>query len=468
MSCRKVVICVILLTLSLHLFTSCKSKDDEAAPPATSKPVNTSTTQTDLATVNYIEIVYAVYYLPASAEDPVKTVTQQVEKHFPEFKLVAKVPSQPGQLSLYYKVENNVAENFTPPNLQSLGYFGHGLTTEQANALQSSKQALILVFTYPRKDIWNGLRSANALVAKIAQETGGLIWDDETREVFAHEAWVKKRIDTWTEPLPAASGQIIIHAYKKDEYVRAISLGMTKFGQPDIVIDNFSWSTNRNMGILINLFAQAIIEGEAFSLNSDFELDLRAIKNSQVREPQVKSLKKNAKAIGHIHLKPGIWEQGDPHNQLLEISFNRYAGPDLHAQQESFLGEFFGWEDSPASIKHSEELLAASKKAKEQLPALQKLFQKKLAPGEFISVKAPFKVPNDRGVEWMWVEVTTWDGKEMKGLLKNEPYNIPKLHGGQVVTVLQDDIFDYIHTFPDGSTEGNTTGEIIKRQSPNK
>jgi len=44
---------------------------------------------------------------------------------------------------------------------------------------------------------------------------------------------------------------------------------------------------------------------------------------------------------------------------------------------------------------------------------------------------------------------------------------IPELHSGEVVEIREDDVFDYIHRFPDGHDEGNTTGEIIHRTQKN-
>lgn len=63
----------------------------------------------------------------------------------------------------------------------------------------------------------------------------------------------------------------------------------------------------------------------------------------------------------------------------------------------------------------------------------------------------------------MWVEVTSWDGDVISGLLKNEPANIPSLHGGQQVTVSQSKVFDYIRRVADGREEGNETGRILQR-----
>ena len=63
----------------------------------------------------------------------------------------------------------------------------------------------------------------------------------------------------------------------------------------------------------------------------------------------------------------------------------------------------------------------------------------------------------------MWVEVTSWKGSKIKGLLENQPFNIPDLHSGQIVKVREEDVFDYVWQYSDGREEGNTTGEILKK-----
>jgi uncharacterized protein YegJ (DUF2314 family) len=128
------------------------------------------------------------------------------------------------------------------------------------------------------------------------------------------------------------------------------------------------------------------------------------------------------------------------------------------------LSSLFGWEDSVTHIRHDKELKASSRRARAKLPSLRAAFNAGLAPGEFIQVKAPFETP-DGGREWMWVEVTAWDGDTITGLLKNEPFNIPDLHGGQSVQVSQAEVFDYIRRFPDGTQEGNETSKLIERQN---
>jgi len=255
---------------------------------------------------------------------------------------------------------------------------------------------------------------------------------------------------------------ITIHAYSTGEFVRAISLGMVKFGLPDVVVEDFSWSANRHIGHLINFFTQAMAEGARIEKDGEYDLDLKSLDNEDVREPQIKSLMAHATARAQLTLREGVHEDGDPRNRLIALSFERYPGADKHARQDAMVAALFGWQDAIKKVKHNAELEAASKRAREQLPALRTAFLEGFPPGEYLQLKAPFDVPGG-GHEYMWVEVTTWDGEKIKGLLKNEPFNIPKLHGGQIVEIQQGTVFDYIRRLADGTQTGNETGKILEK-----
>src|SRR5262249_14111701 len=144
----------------------------------------------------------------------------------------------------------------------------------------------------------------------------------------------KRRIADWTEDVPDLSKQVVIHAYQTDGFVRAITLGMEKFGLPDLVIDEFSWSLQRNMVDVMMLFAQALAENSTLPKPGEFDLSFDAIRNPKVREPQVKSLLPGATGVLLLSLTEGIWEEGDPKNRLIEIQFSRGKGPDIHAKQK--------------------------------------------------------------------------------------------------------------------------------------
>jgi len=310
--------------------------------------------------------------------------------------------------------------------------------------------------------VWTALRTANLLAEEIAQRTGGLVCDEEAREVFSPDAWHEKRLKSWTGNVPDISSQTVVQTYKKDEFVRAITLGVKKAGLPDVVMDDLPWASEHQVGNLINIFCQSMAEGAVFEKSGKFSLHLRAIKNSEVRDAQLKSVKGNFVGVAHLSLKPGVWEEGDPKNRLIQLTADRYVGNDVPAKQGMMLDCFFGWEDKVTAVEHNEVLLEESRKERAKVPWLQKDFNAGLQPGEFIQVKVPFKTP-DGGNEWMWVEITSWKGNLIRGILENDPFNVPDLHGGQVVEVSQGNIFDYIRQYPDKRWEGNTTGEIIRK-----
>jgi len=70
-------------------------------------------------------------------------------------------------------------------------------------------------------------------------------------------------LDDW---IPTIEKQMTIHVYKKDEFVRAITLGMKKAGLPDVVVEEFDWSSENQVGDLINIFCQAMAEGASLNV----------------------------------------------------------------------------------------------------------------------------------------------------------------------------------------------------------
>ncbi|HRE17400.1 MAG TPA: DUF2314 domain-containing protein, partial [Rhodocyclaceae bacterium] len=376
----------------------------------------------------------AIYYSRTPKADPLALFRSKLAKLEGAPLLVAKLPEDKSRAYVLAQLEKNVQGNYRPPDLQSLQYFGRGLSRKQAEDLQGAKQALVLDFVHPKKRILDVLRTASQLIEDLARESNGLIWDEETREVFTPDEWHARRVETLRGEFPDVSKQTVIHAYKNDEFVRAITLGMAKFGLPDVVVEGFSWSSNKSIGTLINLFSQAMAEGAVITKAGEFDLVLKSIRNPSVREAQLQTLKPNAAAVAYLGLRKAVPDEGDPQNRLVQIGFDRYEGVDTHARRDKMISSLFGWEDSIVRIKHNEALLAASQAAKAKLPALKKDFLAGLRPGEFIQVKAPFPTPKG-GSEWMWVEVSAWKAGSIEGLLKNEPFDIPTLHAGQMVTV---------------------------------
>lgn len=410
-----------------------------------------------------IHFEFAVFYPALPAKQPMAVLQEKAKSLEGRLTLLRSMPEKPVSAAVLMATLNTTAQvNYRPPDLQMVQHFGRGLTLAQAEALQRAERALILDFSHPASQSLSALRTALVLAEQVARDTNGLLWDEETREIFTPDEWRKRRLDAWSSDTPEVQQHTVIHAYKGDKQVRAITLGMGKFGLPDVVVSDFPWSLNRPVGNLINLLTQAMAEGAVIKTPGLYDLNLHSVKNTEARQAQLATLKPNSSAIAKLTLVKGTPEAGDPRNRLVEIKFDRYPGPDDYARQQAMLDALFGSVDSAQRVQHTRELLEASKAAKAKLPALREAFTRQLHPGEYVLVKAPFATPNGDH-EWMWVEVINWQGDVISGLLKNDPINVPGLRGGQTVKVSQNEIFDYIRHHPDGREEGNETGKILQR-----
>lgn len=404
-----------------------------------------------------------LYYLNAPDHDPVQNArVLAADKRF-ALKLVGKLDkSAQDQALLSIAYSDSATTHYVPPSLESLRYFGRGLSREQGEALQKAHGALILSFAHPANQNTIGLRRAEEFVLNLAKRDNAIIWDDETREAFTPEAWETIRMKTWEGAIPNVSKQIVIHAYNNDGYTRAISLGMARLGLPDLVINDSVWSLNRPLGSAINALAQQLVETGPPDQRGALKLKIAGLRHAEARRVLTESILSGGKGEGLLRLLGTTPEKGDPDNALVALSFDSYPGPDSTARQTGFVMAVFGAQ--PADIvytKHDEALLAASARAHAQLPALQKIFLRGMAPGEQLLVKAPFAT-RDRNNEWMWVEVIEWNGEHIKGMLRSDPRQVPSLKAGQIVDVRQSDLFDYLRVFPDGHTEGNETSKLLE------
>ncbi len=403
---------------------------------------------------------YALYMMPGYEGDPMQTARDLVRDKYDQFLLVENPAGPPTRPALFLQFLDDADKQYAPPDMQMIGYFGRGLTREQALAVQDTTDALIVNIAYPHSYGNPVFHYALLMMDELSRQHASLVWDEATREIFTPDAWREIRLGTWHNGVPSAEHQTTIHAYNNGEYVRAITLGMEKFGQPDIVASDFGWSLNRPIGNLMNLVTQTLVEGVEFNDDMSLDLDVSSLQHEQVRADITESLFENADGKVRLDFTPAVPEEGDPNNYLLEISFENGEGSSKQERTDALLSSLFGWEDNIVYVDHDRLILEASQRAKDKMPELRNAFNDGLEPGEYISVKAPFAT-SDGGTEWMWVEVIEWDGKRIRGLLKNEPYDVPGLKGGAEVIVDEDELFDYIRNYADGSQEGDETGRLI-------
>ena len=122
-----------------------------------------------------------------------------------------------------------------------------------------------------------------------------------------------------------------------------------------------------------------------------------------------------------------------------------------------------GGEGKVIGVKTSDaDLQAASAVARKRLLKLKDRFKKGPPFNERLIVKGPFR--HAEVTEWMWVELVSWKGNAITGVLLNTPRDLPNYKLGARVSVSLSEVFDYLWTKADGSTEGDETSKIIERR----
>lgn len=408
----------------------------------------------------------AIYFPAAPATDAVAALAARLASDNANPRLVKQLAETGTAFEVDAHWTTHALKDFAPPSAQMLEYFGRGLSPSETQALPKADKALVLEFAYPARDRFTALRHAELLVDQVAADTHGLVWDNDSREAFTPVSWHKRRVASWAGDVPDVAMHSVIHFYRNDDGsgYRFVTVGMARFGLPDLSIEDAIASESRPLGNMVNVTAQALVEGALTDAAGRLDVRLQASRHPGVAKAQGEDVLPGAQRVAHLLLVQGRRDEGDADNRLLRIAFDRYDGPDEHARQAALGTALFGSEDGVTRIRHDARLLAARDAARAKMPELRDRFNRGLRPGEVLMVKAPFATDHE-GREWMWVEVAAWKGDRITGTLQNTPDDVQHLKQGQDVVVSQAELFDYLFKRADGTLEGNTTGAIIQEQA---
>jgi hypothetical protein len=238
---------------------------------------------------------------------------------------------------------------------------------------------------------------------------------------------------------------------------------MEKFALPDVAVERSVKSENKSVGSLINVFCQTIATNSVLKDPSRFPITLDALPASLAKEYRDDLIGKGT-GKAELAIMRGTPDDGDPDNPQVALDFRHGNGANEDERRSELLERFWGGVDEIVSVQHDETIKKASAEARRKLTAMKAKFRKGLPPGSNLMVKAPFP-RDDKGSEWMWVEVLKWsDDDVLGGSLQNSPFHIKALKAGANVSVKLTEAFDYILRNPDGSIEGNETGKLMEKQ----
>lgn len=344
------------------------------------------------------------------------------------------------------------APGFRAPGEDELRYFARGLDAGDLARARAVKRGTLIGVTLPSgpraRELLGGMQR---MAAQLARSRGGFVWDDVTRELFTPDSLEKRRVHAGALDV---RDHVIMHAYRDGELTRVITLGMEKFGLPDLVVEEAS--DGKGVGQIVNLAAQLLLEGANLSAGGKLQLDLDALKDPDIRRQMTGQLLDGATRKAEVKALQGRAEKGDPENVLLELWF----GEPPPEKQDAVAARIWGVKDEVINARTDPALAAESAREREKLlREVKPLFLRGELSARHLSVKLPFR--DGKNTEWMWVEVVRWQGSEVRGILRNQPQFMRGLASGAQVAGDESEIFDYILSLPDGGTEGNTTGALI-------
>lgn len=410
-----------------------------------------------------IFVEFALYFAPKPAADPEALLRKLVAE--PAYRMRFDDAENPGAVARVFARWTPLTE-YRPPDARNLRYTGVGVKPELADALAEAERVFVVGFKTTRSGAFVTNRQACRLFAELARATGGYIWDEETRQVFSLAAWEQRRVATWQDNLPDMREHVTMHAYANPELLRIITLGMRKFGLPDVVFPEAPRQYSRGFGNTINALIQRLAEGERAQDNR-LRLRLADIRHAAARESALANPGERATGVAELSLTPAALEEGDPKNTLWRIDFPGEKGAEAIERAMAGMDRLFGSTDKVTGVRsRDDEMLAARERARAAFFAQEKRFRAGLAVGEHLLVKGPFR--EEGQTEYMWVEVVSWGPRHVEGILSSEPHYVKRLRSGARVQVTFDEIYDYILHKPGGEEEGNETGKVLQRREQNQ
>jgi len=296
------------------------------------------------------------------------------------------------------------------------------------------------------------LLASQQMAVTLAESRKGFIWDDTTRELFAPGALKQQRLGGGALDVTA---HVTMHAYRTGELIRVVTLGMEKFGLPDLVIEESIGGAE--IGKMINLAAQLLVEGANLSPEGKLRLDLDALQDAGIRERMTGKVLDRARRKADVDALEGRRDRGDPENALLELWF----GEPAQQRQYQAAERIWGAKDEAMLTRTDAAVEEESRREREKvIRQIKPRFQRGEMEHQHLTVKLPFR--NSQGTEWMWIEVVRWQGSKVFGILKNTPEFVRVAPAGAQVSGDESEIFDYILHLPDGGIEGNTTAALLR------
>ncbi len=283
------------------------------------------------------------------------------------------------------------------------------------------------------------LRTAFAAAGAIAEKTDGLVYDqllgriESARDFAAHAVTVpldastfrKDRIELLYEP-------------RDNGIVRMLTAGLSRWGGPDVEAAAVPVAAADRVADVVLGVAEAIANGTATGPVTLSRDDLaRARDVPYPADPTLPPAAPMAIALASVHP-----EGGDPNDFMARIEPTGGEGPLAYLDlAESFFGPSLAASPGEASLRASRD------KAQRALPGALAHWSA-ARPNGALLVRLPFPIAGDCdagadsgcGTESMWIELTGYDARTVRGKLVDDPLGATQFRRGDEIARPRTDV----------------------------
>jgi uncharacterized protein YegJ (DUF2314 family) len=395
-----------------------------------------------------------------------------------------------------------MTDDFGRPDLPTLGGLADGLSEEAASTLAESQEVLVLSFAAPIERITELNALVYPLFAELAQG-GGVVEELGTGRLFDADAFSEHSARVTAEPLDT-SAFFVLEATgdEGDAYTDLETIGLRALGLHDMRMQDLREDEIEAHTALLNALAQLAWEQGGLqerSFVSESALELTAARHRAV----------GIEGTAYALASGSLWStSADP---IVLIGFDgRFDAPpadplssypsalvfedEPEAPAEATEPEMpaeasepetpaeTAESETPAETAESETPAETAEPAEATSPAppegpasleeaqqqarakleltVRERWDAGLPSGDRLYLKVPFDGPEGR-VEYLWVQLVSWRGGAMDGVLRSTPAWTDDLAEGDAVNFEQAEVFDYLLRHKDGTTEGNTTERFL-------
>lgn len=386
---------------------------------------------------------FAVFHVAKPHQEPWKAL-QKAAKATPFQVFQGTAPQDAAPPYIVYRDVSAEAYGSREDRIET----GRDLTPAMKTALHKPKRISVLNMTMPLGSLFE----ASSLMARFAQLTGGVLWDQEAEEFFSLAAWKERRVDSWDDGVPYALLHFTLFVDGKTEGLTLGSSGLNHFGFPELEIRQVSRSSRNAAALLLNAIAQTFAERGTPVVPGDLTVDLGLLKHGGYLDDLEGSTFENAQQRVQVRLVP-LSGRDVP---TLLVTFPGEGAANELAQTgfESLLG----WEEPALEPEHDDALMEISKQQMDiYRKEVKRRFRKGLEYNEVLLVKAALHNP-PTAADWVWVEVFRLGPRgKVTGRLLHVPPGDEVFRSGGEVTVAEKDCFDWKLVESDGTVSGDET-----------